>query len=216
MKQRVLAGIILAGGKSTRLGHDKARIIFSGASLLSRAVDLLKRHCPSVYIVGRTFDEHGLNIPSFLDLVPGCGPAGGIATILRELRQPCLVLSCDLPLMDDRMLRRLRAGWREKPDHALMTTFQQEDTGFIESLVAIYEPQALPLLEQAFTQGLYQLNRILPSELRHHLPYPHSEATPFFNINHPADLSMLRQLESVKTETQDTPSPRTQDNYILT
>lgn len=193
------AGIVLAGGKSTRLGHDKARIIYSGTSLLSRAVDLLKRHCPTVHIVGRTSEQHGLNVPSLLDIVPGCGPAGGIATALHHLQQPCMVLSCDLPLMNDGILRRLRTGWHEKPEHALMTTFQQEDTGFIEALVAIYEPGALPLLEQAFAEHLYQLNRILPQRLRHHLPYPRSEATPFFNVNHPADLTMLRQLETVST-----------------
>ena len=191
-----LTGVVLAGGKSSRLGHDKTRIVFSGVSLLSRSVDLLKRHCGMVSIVGRLPKDHGLNVRSFLDSVPGYGPAGGIATALRELGRPCLVLSCDLPLMDDQTLRRLKAGWLERPDAALMTTFQQEDTGFIEALVAIYEPEALPLLEQAFDQGLYQLNRILTGPMRHHLPYPRSEATPFFNVNHPADLSLLRHLET--------------------
>ncbi|WP_031385712.1 molybdenum cofactor guanylyltransferase [Desulfonatronum thiodismutans] len=190
------AGVVLAGGKSSRLGHDKARIVFSGVSLLSRSVDLLKRHCDTVHVVGRLSDDHGLNVPSFLDAVPGRGPGGGIATALSRLGRPCLVLSCDLPLMDDRTLRRLKAGWREKPDTALMTTFQQEDTGYIEALVAMYEPEALPLLERAFDQGLYQLNRILTESMRHHIPYPRSEATPFFNVNHPADLSMLRYLEA--------------------
>ena len=191
-----LAGMVLAGGKSSRLGHDKARIVFSGASLLARSVDLLKRHCDKVHIVGRLADDHGLDVPSFLDDIPGRGPAEGIATILRRLDRPCLVLSCDLPLMDDRTLRRLKAGWREKPETALMTTFQQEDTGYIEALVAVYEPEALPLLEQAFSRGLHQLNRILAEPVRHHIPYPRSEATPFFNVNHPADLSMLRHLEN--------------------
>ncbi|PTN35052.1 molybdenum cofactor guanylyltransferase [Desulfonatronum sp. SC1] len=192
----VPAGVVLAGGKSSRLGHDKARIVFSGVSLLSRSVDLLKRHCDMVYVVGRLPEEHGLNVPSFLDDVPGRGPAGGIATVLRRLNRSCLVVSCDLPLMDDRTLRRLKAGWREKPKTALMTTFQQEDTRYIEALVAVYEPEALPLLEQGFDQGLYQLNRILTEPMRHHIPYPRSEATPFFNVNHPADLSMLRHLET--------------------
>lgn len=191
-----LAGIVLAGGKSSRLGHDKTRIVFSGVSLLSRAVDLLKRHCDGVHVVGRLPEDHGLNVPSFLDTVPGCGPAGGVATALRRLGRSCLVLSCDLPLMDDQTLRSLKAGWREKPDTALMTTFQQADTGYIEALVSVYEPGALPLLERAFEQRLYQLNRILSGPMRHHIPYSRSEATPFFNVNHPADLSMLRHLEN--------------------
>lgn len=191
-----LAGIVLAGGRSSRLGHDKTRIVYSGVSLLSRSVDLLKRHCDVVHVVGRLPEDHGLNVPSFLDDVPGRGPGGGIVTALRRLGRSCLVLSCDLPLMEDQTLRRLKTGWREKPDTALMTTFQQEDTGYIEALVAVYEPAALPLLDRAFEQGLYQLNRILTEPMRHHIPYPRSEATPFFNVNHPADLSLLRRLEN--------------------
>ncbi|WP_153306816.1 molybdenum cofactor guanylyltransferase [Desulfonatronum thioautotrophicum] len=200
MKQLgALAGVVLAGGRSSRLGQDKTRVVFSGVSLLSRSVDLLKRHCTTVHIVGRLPEDHGLNVPSFLDAEPGCGPGGGIATALKKLERPCLVLSCDLPLMDDQVLRRLKAAWRKKPDSALMTTFQQEETGYIEALVAIYEPGVLSLLEKAFRQGLYQLNRIVTEEMRHHIPYPRSEATPFFNVNHPADLSMLRHLENAAT-----------------
>lgn len=191
-----LAGVVLAGGKSSRLGQDKTQVVFSGVSLLSRSVDLLKRHCSTVHIVGRLSENHGMNVPSVLDAVPGRGPAGGIATALSMLGRSCLVLSCDLPLMDDQTLRRLKSGWREKPDTALMTTFQQEETGYIEALVAVYEPEALPLLERAFAKGLYQLNRILTGSMRHHIPYPRSEATPFFNVNHPADLSLLRHLEA--------------------
>jgi molybdenum cofactor guanylyltransferase len=193
----VVAGVVLAGGKSSRLGQDKTRIVFSGASLLVRAVDLLKRHCPTVCVVGRSTALDAPGVRCYADHEPGRGPAGGIATALRILKQPCLVLSCDLPLMDDRTIRRLLAGWHAKPEQALMTTFQQVETGYIEALVSVYEPLALPRLEQAFAQSLYQLNRILPQAVRHHLPYLRSEATAFFNVNHPADLSMLRSMEAM-------------------
>ena len=76
-----------------------------------------------------------------------------------------------------------------------MTTFRQVETGYIEALVAVYEPEVLPLLEVAFADKLFQLNRIVPDPLRHHLPYRRDEAAPFFNVNHPADLSLLRTLE---------------------
>lgn len=192
----LLAGIVLAGGKSTRLGQDKAGIVFSGASLLCRAVELLRHHCGTVYVVGRNPRECGIDVPWLLDMVTGCGPAGGIATALKTLQLPCLVLSCDLPLMDNPTVRRLIRGWCNKPGHALLTTFQQVETGYIEALASIYEVAALPHLEQAFSERLYQLNRIFPEHVRHHLSYRRCEATPFFNINHPADLSLLRTLEA--------------------
>lgn len=198
------AGVVLAGGRSARLGQDKADIVYCGATLLGRAVELLRRHCDTVCVVGRnpapqlpvndkrTKDR---NVSWLLDLVPGRGPAGGVATALKTLQRPCLVLSCDLPLMDDATLRRLLQGRTERPEHALMTTFRQAETGYIEALVAVYEVEALPRIEAAFADDLYQLNRILPEPVRHHLPYRREEAVPFFNLNHPSDLSLLRTLE---------------------
>lgn len=196
------AGVVLAGGKSVRLGQDKAGIVYSGASLLSRAVDLLGRHCPEVFVAGRDPRECGVDAPWFPDMIPGCGPAGGVATALKTLQRPCLVLSCDLSLMDDRTLRRLLRGWEQRPEQTLVTTFRQEDTGFIEALTAVYEVPALPLLERALAVSLYQLNRIFPEHLRHHLPYSRAEAAPFFNVNHPADLSLLRTLEFSRPRTR--------------
>lgn len=202
--QSIPAGIVLAGGKSTRLGQDKAEIVYCSATLLDRTIKLLQRHCDTVCVVGKNPTRQHLEtddlaknstVSWLLDLVPGCGPAGGIATALKTLRRPCLVLSCDLPLMDDATLRRLLQGRATRPEHALMTTFRQVETGYIEALVAVYEALALPRLEAAFSKNLYQLNRILPEPIRHHLPYRPEEAAPFFNINHPRDLSLLRTME---------------------
>lgn len=199
-----LAGVVLAGGKSTRLGQDKADIVFSGITLLDRAVKLLKGHCSTVCVVGRsspldcTGSERGAGhggVSWVMDMVTGHGPAGGVATALKVLHRPCLVLSCDLPLMDGSTLQRLIKARNERPQGALMTAFMQVETGYIEALVAIYEMEALPLLEAALEKGQFQLNRIVPEARRHHLPYSRDEAVPFFNVNHPAELSLLRTME---------------------
>lgn len=204
------AGVVLAGGKSTRLGQDKTEIVFAGVSLLWRAVALLRRHCESVMVVGRKAPDAypgggHQNVPWLLDKVPGCGPAGGIATALKALQRPCLILSCDLPLMNDVMIGRLLQGRQVRPQSALMTTFRQVETGYIEALVAVYEPEVLPHLEAAFSNKLFQLNRIVPEPLRHHLPYRRDEAAPFFNVNYPADLSLLRTLEFSRMDIKTRP-----------
>ncbi len=215
-----LAGVVLAGGKSTRLGQDKAGIVFSGASLLSRTVGLLRRHCATVCVAGRNpaagwslRASQDMDVPWFLDQIPGCGPAGGIATALKQVQRSCLVLSCDLPLMDDATLSRLIQGRATRPPQAVMTTFRQEETGYIEALVAIYEMAALPRLEAALANRLFQLNRILPESIRHHLPYSRSEAVPFFNVNHPADLSLLRTLEFFRSDIS-MPGAATQEIFV--
>jgi molybdopterin-guanine dinucleotide biosynthesis protein A len=188
-------GVILAGGLSRRLGRDKAAVVLGGRNLLARTVDLVGRLTPEVLVIGRDPAPQGLTgVDWQLDDSPGLGPAGGIATALRLTARPCLVLSCDLPLMNEATLARLLAARAERGPAALLTTFFQPHTGYIEALVAVYEPGALPVLSHALAAGRKKLSAIFPPHLRCHIPYGPDEAQVFFNINHPADLSLARQL----------------------
>lgn len=193
---RQLVGVVLAGGKSSRLGRDKARILFEGQDLLSRTAGLLRSVTPEVWVMGRDPADHGLHLPWRLDDIPGKGPVGGIITALRVLDRPCLVLSCDLPFIERADLERLLQARAACAQAVLMTTYGQIETEYIESLVAIYEPEVLPVLEDAVARGEHKLSRIVPRERRCHVPYSQEQALPFFNINYPADLALMRKLEA--------------------
>lgn len=193
-------GMVLAGGKSTRLGRDKVVEFVEGRPLLARMTALAGQVCQNVVISGRNpasleeFPPEVRRLGWVPDEGPGSGPIRGITTCLRRLGGPLLALACDLPLLDTDTLERLLEAHAHRPPHAVMTTFLQPATGYIESLVAIYEPEALPLLESAAAAGLYKLSRAIPFELRHHIPYSPEEAHVFFNINYPADLAMLMRM----------------------
>lgn len=196
-----MIGVVLAGGRSTRLGQDKVRLRLpgDGRDMLARTADLLAACTDGVVISCRAPDagEETLALPgirSIPDAEPGLGPLGGVWSALRELRQPILVLSCDLPFMDVPTLRRLIDARGARPPEALMTTFQQAETGFIEALVAVYEPACLPWFDAAWEQGIRKFSVVIPEELRTHVPYARSEALPFFNINYPADFEIARRL----------------------
>lgn len=138
-RQDRMIGVVLAGGRSTRLGQDKVRLRLpgDGRDMLARTADLLAACTDGVVISCRAPDagEETLALPgirSIPDAEPGLGPLGGVWSALRELRQPILVLSCDLPFMDVPTLRRLIDARGARPPEALMTTFQQAETGFIE------------------------------------------------------------------------------------
>jgi len=186
----------LAGGKSSRLGQDKAKLRFKGQDLLQRSVALVQEFCPVTYVVGRDAREHELKVPWMLDDIPGIGPMGGILTALTRLKRPCLVLSCDLPLLSRDMLARLidvrnRIGYQK-----LMTTYLQEETGFIEALVAIYEYKSVEFLQRSFKRGCYKLSQAIEYENRHHIPYSEAERKYFLNINYPRDIQLLKVLDS--------------------
>ncbi|MBU1002951.1 MAG: molybdenum cofactor guanylyltransferase [Proteobacteria bacterium] len=194
-----LTGFILAGGKSTRLGLDKVVLPYSGETLLTRTVALASKFCAEIYVSGRDPRTMGIDLPWMLDDEPGRGPLGGILTGLTRLNRPLLVLACDLPMLDEGTVARLVTARSQRPDSAVITTFLQQETGWIESLVSIYEPQAAPLLREAGSKGLYKLSAALHPTVRHHVPYSQHEASPFFNINFPADLAMLRRVEGRET-----------------
>lgn len=186
--------LVLAGGKSLRLGRDKVMLSYCGESLLERMVRLAASFCPRVVVSGRDPGGLGLDIPWLPDETTGLGPLGGILTGLRRLRGPLLVLACDLPVLDRNTLLRLFAAWERRPESAVMTTFLQPDTGYIESLVAIYEQAAEPFLSAAAAGGLFKLSRAIPPEYRWHVPYTHAESGAFFNVNFPADFALLERM----------------------
>jgi len=189
-----LVGLVLAGGRSTRLGQDKVELPVAGQSLLARAVRLAGRFCDQVVVSGRDPADLGLDLAWLPDDLPGQGPLGGILTGLNHLGGPLLVLACDLPLLGEPTLARLVEQRRRRLADAVITTFLQSATGFIEPLVAIYEDAAQPLLAAALEAGERKLARALPESRRNLIPYGPEEAHVFFNINYPADLAVLGRL----------------------
>lgn len=183
--------VILAGGKSRRLGRDKAAVELAGQAMLARMVSLARCVCPNVFISGRDPAPLVTDVPWFLDEAPGLGPLGGIITALERFQRACLILSCDLPLLDEATLRTLLAAWRLRPEGSVMTTFEQAETGFIEALVAVYEPQAALLLRRANEEGCRKLSRAIPAAFRHTVVYSVRQGRPFFNVNTPADLAQI-------------------------
>lgn len=186
-----MIGLVLAGGQSTRLGTDKTTLLHAGQSLPQRAAMLLLRHCQPVYF--SCHESQKMTLPVLVDDTPRIGPVGGIITALKTFAQPIFVLACDLPFLEERFISDLLIAHASRPLDSVMTTWALENSEYIESLVAIYEPSALPFLETGVREGIFKLSRLIPAPLRHCLIYTHAERQFFFNINFPADLKRLRQ-----------------------
>ena len=201
MVQTEIKALVLAGGKSSRLGRDKTKIVFRGVTLLERTVWLARQFCADVAVSGRDRSViEGMDVQWVEDGTDRIGPMGGILTGLRHFRAPMLVLACDLPLLDPETVRRLFRAREKRSENVVMTTFLQSETGFIESLLAIYEPGAIKLLETALDENLYKLSRAIPARRRHHIPYLREEEPCFFNINFPGDLAILRYMERLRED----------------
>lgn len=105
---RRIAGAVLAGGRSLRFGRDKTEEIFEGRKLIDRAIDLLRPHCGTLFVAGRSHHScRGIADRPW----PGIGPLGGIAGAMhvaaREGYTHLLSLPCDTPRLPERLLETL-------------------------------------------------------------------------------------------------------------
>jgi molybdopterin-guanine dinucleotide biosynthesis protein A len=194
-----LVGVVLAGGLSSRMGNHKPalRLCEGMPDLLSHAIGVLRSCLDEVWVSCR----RGQTVPDcrcIPDLEDGLGPIGGVFSVLTALaqgpRKAALVLSCDLPFMNAGTLARLIHARRSAEPGALMTTFRQAETGYIEALTAIYEKEALPFFEQALAARLRQINLFFFNDPATTEIYTRREALPFFNVNYPEDMETARRL----------------------
>jgi len=188
----VLNGLVLAGGKSTRMGFDKGAANWHGKQQRYYMADLLKNFCKEVYISGRPGQQQEID-PAYLvieDTFTGLGPYGAILSAFREQPDAAwLVIACDLPLMDESTLRNLVA-WRNSSSVA--TAYHSPVTDFPEPLIAIWEPKSYPVLLSFLAQGYSCPRKVLINSDITLLNAPSQEA--LTNVNTPEELEKVKSM----------------------
>lgn len=188
----VLNGLVLAGGKSTRMGFDKGAAKWHGKQQRYYMADLLKTFCREVYISGRPGQQQEIDpaYPVIEDTFTGLGPYGAILSAFREQPDAAwLVIACDLPLMDDATLRNLVA-WRNSSSVA--TAYHSPVTNFPEPLIAIWEPKSYPVLLSFLAQGYSCPRKVLINSDITLLNAPQQEA--LTNVNTPEELEKVKSM----------------------
>ncbi len=146
-----LHGLVLAGGKSQRMGTDKGAIVYHEKPQSDHLADLLEGFCEEIYFSvapGQVLDSdrHQLQ-DSFL----GLGPMGAILTAFRQNPEAAyLVLPCDVPLVDKALLEELVNARNEAK---VATCFYNPETDFPEPLISIWEPKSYALMLQWLSRG---------------------------------------------------------------
>ena len=145
---------VLAGGKSSRMGTDKALLAWGGGTLLSHMVQMAGRVASTVHIVGQSekFSSLGTVVE---DLFRDCGPLGGIHAALSTTSSDLnLILAVDLPFLSATFLEFLLAKARETD--ALVTVPRTD--GRWQPLCAVYRRGFAGLAEQSLSHGKYKID----------------------------------------------------------
>ncbi len=149
-----LLGLVLAGGRSTRMRTDKAALVYGGRSQLERAMVLLAPHVPRAYVSMRgdqQDDPLRARFPQILDTHENLGPiAGLLAAQARHPEAAWLVLACDLPLLDEATLAHLI---RSRAPERAATAYRSSHDGLPEPLCAIWEPRSAAALADYVARG---------------------------------------------------------------
>ncbi len=148
-----LYGLVLAGGRSTRMGQDKAALAYAGRTQLERAMALISAHVAGAWVSVRAeqqADPVRAQFAQIMDTRQDIGPVAGILAAQESHPQAAwLVLACDLPLLDEATLAHLVAS---RAPQAVATAYRSSHDGLPEPLCAIYEPRSHALLE-SYLQG---------------------------------------------------------------
>lgn len=188
-----LHGVILAGGKSRRMGSDKANLLYGTRSVpqWKHLSGLLRQFCERVHLSIRADQQlDGWSSADGFPVLDGpesMGPISGIVTVASKTQAALLVVACDLPLLTSETLKALIKA-RGAAD---CIAFKSSTDGLPEPLCAIYERSFTATLETALSEDLRCPRRVLidnPSRVRL-LDLPRPDALD--NANSPDDFARI-------------------------
>jgi len=193
----MVTSVVLAGGKSSRLGVDKALAIVGGKSLIQRVIERLTPISNQILIVGSLHHfnfSSGCSIEYRGDLYPGKGPLGGIYTGLAASKSFYnLIVACDMPFLNIELLRYMI---KLSPDFDVVVPKVKKG---IEPLHAVYSKNCLDSMKRQLDKGELSIAQFLSmvkvryveqEECQNFAP----QLLSFFNVNSQADLAQANIL----------------------
>lgn len=177
-----VTGVILAGGRSRRMGTDKAMLDFHGVPFIRRIADVLLEVFPRVVVSCAAGDGYSfLSLPEIKDIYPDCGPLGGIHAALRSCQTPYIfVLSCDVPFISKALVHDILVNAESG------TISIAEADGQIHPLIGLYPQHILPRLSDTLKRGHCRMTTFINGDVHRSIDVGRfrNEA---MNINSPED-----------------------------
>lgn len=189
---------IMAGGKSARMGTDKAFVELLGKPmiehLLAHVADL--GQAETILITNRPADYAHLNLPMYGDVLPEKGSLGGIYTAVHSSVSPyTLVIACDMPFVNSALLRYMI----DLCDGDQFDVIVPRVDGYPEGLHAMYSKACLEPIRQRLeadklkVMGFYDGVRVRYLDEAEYQPFD-PKGMSFYNVNTPQELEEARKL----------------------
>jgi molybdopterin-guanine dinucleotide biosynthesis protein A len=186
--------IILAGGKSSRMGTDKSLLrLPNGNTFIESILKTATSHTQSIVVVSNSEDHHRLGIPVFKDLANDKGPMMGIYTgLINSKKDQNIILTCDMPNVSDELIQYLidKSTFNE-------TASIIKHKNNLEPLCGVYSKECIPVLKKILSENRLSLQKALPMLDAKILDITHESFYSkrlLMNVNTPADFDQFRTL----------------------
>jgi cyclic pyranopterin phosphate synthase len=184
-------GLVLTGGKSSRMGEAKALIDYRGKAHAGYMADTLKNYCDGVFLSAKKDQWKGTELesyPTIEDDLENPGPIGGILSAFKKYPQAnWMIVACDLIHFNHNVIEKLLASY--DPD-AVATAYKNKEGDFPEALCALYTPLAQRVFLDAFASDVRCPVKVLKTSKIHLIEQ--EEGINLANINTPEERQHAR------------------------
>ncbi len=185
MNNENVSAILLAGGKSRRMGQNKSYLKLRGRTLLEIQADKLKDLGIKDIMLSGCDEVLEGTIP-VEDIHKGMGPLGGIHACLLKAKNPaCLVISVDIPLVSTDTLKKLI----EAHEGSVTALFFNSE---IEPLIAVYDKSLVEELDRLLCSGILSVKKVLAEIPVKRVPYTEAPVL-LTNCNTPGDFETVKE-----------------------
>ena len=182
------AGFVLVGGRSTRMGTDKALLPWRDTTLVHDIAMKVREAAGNVVLVGNPGMYDATGIDSVADLHPGFGPLSGVEAALASGRGDLnLIVACDLPLLETEWLKRLLETARSRDVKCLVAS---DSDGRVHPLCGVYRHDCLKVVQNAVHASRLRVMETIEELAAETL----SIDAPLWNVNTPVDWQKCQEL----------------------
>ena len=193
---RPLFGLVLSGGKSTRMGHDKGGLHYYGIPQVAYLYTLLTQWCTEVCVSVRKEQQTESPYRDFPLVIDSAdiGPMGGLAAAFSAHDGVAwLLIAVDIPELSERDIGALIDARRPTAE---AVAFLNPEIAAPEPMYAIYEPTIVPLMRQEIAHQRYSLKNLLHRASTHLLDSHDTQR--FNNVNTPQDYAAVLETMQLK------------------
>jgi molybdopterin-guanine dinucleotide biosynthesis protein A len=176
------AGFVLVGGRSLRMGRDKALLSLNGSTLIQHIASQVLQSAGSATLVGSPERYEGLGYPAIADRMQGRGPLGGVYTALSVSQMDWnLIVACDMPAVTADFFKDLLSAAEATGADCLVP----ETAAGLEPLCAVYHRRCRDAAHRALTCNILKMHDFVSTLRAQKWPVP--DPSRLLNANTPEE-----------------------------